>query len=611
MKFFKKYTEFFSLNESNIELDVFYKSQNIPLAIQKFAEQVINEGLRVEYLYKKTWQPKIILWFARAVKKLMLQLIFEKKVNSILNFSKNLGLDNDKYATDYFKGVPVEDIIKKYNLYIIPGERITPGHIESFMTNCLLITAKQEVFRRDLMNKLPGIFDFILSPARRPNEKPNWNGSFEEVSNYEIEWHNNLKASGKITDEDGTILKTYPDGYYWIDLETSESKDEALAMGHCGRTSADTLWSLRDSKKEPHLTAAIENESDGNVIYQLKGKQNAKPVEKYHPYIFDMLIDTDTFNIIGQNSEYRPELDFNIIDLQPEQIAEIFKKSPRFIESLDFIPFFKLPDTFIKTLDKEDIINYINRNKFQDKLDILSIVKFLELGIISDDITLKDIKIEDGKIYYFTSDVSDFSDFFDTERRENSKEKFKYFVVDGERVEYYENDSIEDIIRYADFNTETITDIINSIKKYNIDISDSATIKEIGKIFSEYPDELYEIIDAIRNGYTVAKEDADTAEAHNTFWKALEKLFEQNIKINADGYIVEIKKTWILECYKNSDENNEIYGSRDLLDYMKHLIEIPNSGYSLISINFPQYGWDGDIKSEDLMYSIKDKLDQI
>jgi hypothetical protein len=113
--------------------------------------------------------------------------------------------------------------------------------------------------------------------------------NLEEALDKAIEWHESLTATGVIVDESGEIIKTYPEGYYWIDLKTNSSMAEKDAMGHCGTDSlATTLFSLRNSKtKEPHVTIAY-NEKTGNIT-QVKGKQNKKPVEKYMKYVIDLL----------------------------------------------------------------------------------------------------------------------------------------------------------------------------------------------------------------------------------------------------------------------------------------------------------------------------------
>jgi len=113
--------------------------------------------------------------------------------------------------------------------------------------------------------------------------------NLEEALDKAIEWHQTLEASGKIDDESGEIIKQYPEGYYWIDLQTNSSPEEGAAMGHCGTDrAATTLFSLRNSKtKEPHVTMAY-NRNSGKIT-QVKGKQNKKPVEKYMKFVIDLI----------------------------------------------------------------------------------------------------------------------------------------------------------------------------------------------------------------------------------------------------------------------------------------------------------------------------------
>ena len=86
-----------------------------------------------------------------------------------------------------------------------------------------------------------------------------------------------------ITDENGN-------GFYWADLNTKNSSEECNRMGHCGRSSYGSLFSLRQNiplnnkykLNKSVLTAAIGEDS---ILYQLKGVKNSKPKDEYHQYI--------------------------------------------------------------------------------------------------------------------------------------------------------------------------------------------------------------------------------------------------------------------------------------------------------------------------------------
>ena len=61
-------------------------------------------------------------------------------------------------------------------------------------------------------------------------------------------------------------------------------------------------------------------------MYQLKGPKNSKPKEMYHPYILDLILNTDI--VKGFGAEYDSSSDFSINDLPDEQIVKIYQSKP-------------------------------------------------------------------------------------------------------------------------------------------------------------------------------------------------------------------------------------------------------------------------------------------
>jgi len=61
-------------------------------------------------------------------------------------------------------------------------------------------------------------------------------------------------------------------------------------------------------------------------MYQLKGPKNSKPKSEYHPYITDLILNTDI--IKGFGSEYSSADDFSIADLPEDQIKQIYQSKP-------------------------------------------------------------------------------------------------------------------------------------------------------------------------------------------------------------------------------------------------------------------------------------------
>jgi len=88
------------------------------------------------------------------------------------------------------------------------------------------------------------------------------------------------------SEQGADIVMTFPDGFYWINLNKSSCSIEARRMGHCGEDSRGNLWSLRDKNKNSHVTMTVDPQKK---IIQLKGKENNKPNPKYHKYIAQVI----------------------------------------------------------------------------------------------------------------------------------------------------------------------------------------------------------------------------------------------------------------------------------------------------------------------------------
>jgi hypothetical protein len=191
------------------------------------------------------------------------------------------------------------------------------------------------------MNAMTSIMDWIRV-GLDGNVKPFMTLTFDELYKKSREWHDSLEVGqGDINYvEDNPIILDFRnengDGFYWADLETSNSPEECERMGHCGRSSLGYLYSLREVKtlspkfklNKSHLTAAI---SPDGVIYQMKGPKNSKPQSKYHKYIIDLFCLTDEdgeYFIKKFGSEYEVSNDFNLFDLSEEEMAKLLEDRP-------------------------------------------------------------------------------------------------------------------------------------------------------------------------------------------------------------------------------------------------------------------------------------------
>lgn len=162
------------------------------------------------------------------------------------------------------------------------------------------------------------------------------------------EWHKKLKEiqGGKIEGEEGEVIMTFPEGFYWIKIGKDYCPKEASAMGHCGRASGTDLYSLR-REQYPFVTAAVR-ESDG-VVTQMKGRANTKPKTQFHKYIIPFIIGSNP-NVQYFKSTYAPETDFNINDLNDAELKQVVDKKPTLLMENGKIAIKRLSDKDIQKI---------------------------------------------------------------------------------------------------------------------------------------------------------------------------------------------------------------------------------------------------------------------
>lgn len=107
------------------------------------------------------------------------------------------------------------------------------------------------------------------------------------------------------------VYKTYEDGMKWVMLQTEmHMAREGNLMHHCvGGTGyvhsmkqgTSEFYSLRDAKNEPHITVEVRVQDGIRTALQMKGKQNAKAIPKYQPYLRD-LVTQPGWMVRGDNS---------------------------------------------------------------------------------------------------------------------------------------------------------------------------------------------------------------------------------------------------------------------------------------------------------------------
>ena len=205
---------------------------------------------------------------------------------------------------------------------------------------------------------------------------------FTDLVLHSKDWHDSLEiGQGDINykEENPTILD-YTDengnGFYWADLNTNNSPEECERMGHCGRSSYGSLFSLRQNiplnnkykLNKSVLTAAI---GEDGILYQLKGVKNSKPKDEYHQYILPLFFvkEDNGYLIQGFGSEYASEQDFKLSDLPEETIKDLYQNRPelfssrpmqRLLGQMGIIEVEPLPTTFTLEIKPEDFEDYID-----------------------------------------------------------------------------------------------------------------------------------------------------------------------------------------------------------------------------------------------------------
>jgi hypothetical protein len=352
LKHIKTYNTF--INEA-FDLQKYFDTQKIIKDIQQLASEFVEEQLDETEVPRDlaTKKDNLVLWVAKSFKKELLD-------NS----------DNEEFKA-YVKGSDEKDTSLKDKMF--------------------------DIFNTEYREGYYAIFDYFLSTVRR--SKVNIiTSSYGEMYEEQQEWHDNLEVNPvDIVDETGVIVKTFSDGYYWIDIQTNNSRDEANGMGHCGKTNADTMLSLRDSNKQRHITMAVDYLDKENFTYkairQCKGKQNSKPVPKYHKYIVDMLLDDRMDSVVISNNEYSADRDFHLYDIENKNLLIKLMSNKEHLYK-------RLPLLFFEKNNNIDVV----LEAFPEILENPSVLDIIYLKIknkISEDAAYDDFENHRGVTYYF------------------------------------------------------------------------------------------------------------------------------------------------------------------------------------------------------------------
>lgn len=367
------------------------------------------------------------------------------------------------------------------------------------------------------------------------------NDSIDEMRKKAKKWHDSLGGgTAKINYvETHPILLDFRDknglGFYWVNLETNDSREECERMGHCGRTSSgNIIYSLREVIKIPgskysinksHLSASI---SKGGTLFQLKGPTNSKPKDVYQKFItplFYALNDTEDENdflIQDFGTEYASDRDFKLQDLPNDTLIDLYKNRPELFESR----------RLQRLLNKLGVIDTPKIN-YNIKIEIAP--SRIDEYVTGSWIVSRPRKNKEGKTIGRTVDI------FET-------------ILSGDIFiynDYNDNHRWSDILNYyIDNNNEKL--IWEKVKilseKNNIEITNDMNLEDSIKLVDDNWD--------IRSVLTSSSSDAERDSYYNHLYETLKDALSEygNItKMDDTGVDIEVN----VEPFLNSIGNNE------------------------------------------------------
>jgi hypothetical protein len=136
--------------------------------------------------------------------------------------------------------------------------------------------------------------------------------SFDQVKVAATAWRKEIDVNPWLHIKDKPqVFREYPDGMKWVKLSTEmHMHREGQLMHHCVANSnyshamkrgTSEFYSLRDANNEPHITMEVAVSNAKRSIMQMKGKNNARPITKYQPYLKE-LIETTGWTVSGDIS---------------------------------------------------------------------------------------------------------------------------------------------------------------------------------------------------------------------------------------------------------------------------------------------------------------------
>jgi len=193
----------------------------------------------------------------------------------------------------------------------------------------------------------------------------------QEFMELEEEYNDSMGDEDRLIPEnDEIVFLDCGGGFKWFNLERASCSAEAKAMGHCGNSpsgydSNQTILSLRQFVKKGDQgywkpIATFIYHINEKSLGEMKGKNNTKPVKRYHPQILKLLYDDRIQAIHGGG--YLPEENFSVNDLDEAVRDKLLEAKPRLMSFMDRIDKDGITEEILKELENAGAtIDYKNK----------------------------------------------------------------------------------------------------------------------------------------------------------------------------------------------------------------------------------------------------------
>ena len=181
--------------------------------------------------------------------------------------------------------------------------------------------------------------DFLMSVEYQPIQdyqflKKSYQEIHNDLSRLYREYYEQQEKNRPITPEEGDyVLFKFNDGTEWWYVDRAYCPEEGRSGSHCGNVTGTKVTDQRilSLRKGGHVIMTFILEPDGK-LGEMKAKYNQKPSKKYHGHIMKLLMWPNVKGIAKTTTQYAPEMNFNIFDLEPKYYYYLKRNKPVLID---------------------------------------------------------------------------------------------------------------------------------------------------------------------------------------------------------------------------------------------------------------------------------------